>query len=83
MKKDIIGGFDLGRDYPELKNHVLIAVTELRTKEEIDALVQEMGAIQCITKTKHLIFEITKEGRVGYSLPEFDVPEVDLASIYS
>src|SRR5699024_1985200 len=25
-----------------------------------------------------LIFEITKEGRVGYSLPELDVPEVSL-----
>ena len=28
-----------------------------------------------------LIFEITKEGRVGYSLPELDIPEVDLASL--
>ncbi|MGE7978843.1 aminomethyl-transferring glycine dehydrogenase subunit GcvPB [Psychrobacillus sp. NPDC093200] len=28
-----------------------------------------------------LIFEITKEGRVGYSLPELDVPEVDLSEI--
>ena len=28
-----------------------------------------------------LIFEITKEGRVGYSLPELDVPEVDLATL--
>ncbi len=28
-----------------------------------------------------LIFEITKEGRVGYSLPELDVPEVDLSSL--
>ncbi|QFF99420.1 glycine dehydrogenase subunit 2 [Psychrobacillus glaciei] len=28
-----------------------------------------------------LIFEITKEGRVGYNLPELDVPEVDLASL--
>ena len=26
-----------------------------------------------------LIFEITKEGRIGYSLPELDVPEVDLS----
>ena len=25
-----------------------------------------------------LIFEITKEGRIGYSLPELDVPELDL-----
>lgn len=44
LEKGIIGGFDLGRVYPELENHALIAVTELRTKEEIDALVAEMGA---------------------------------------
>lgn len=28
-----------------------------------------------------LIFEMTKEGRVGYSLPELDVPEVNLAEL--
>ncbi|MDM5334482.1 aminomethyl-transferring glycine dehydrogenase subunit GcvPA [Ureibacillus composti] len=44
IEKGIIGGFDLGRVYPELENHALIAVTELRTKEEIDQLVAEMGA---------------------------------------
>ena len=46
IEKGIIGGFDLGRVYPELENHALIAVTELRTKEEIDTLVSEMGALQ-------------------------------------
>lgn len=44
LEKGIIGGFDLGRLYPELENHALIAVTELRTREEIDAFVAEMGA---------------------------------------
>ncbi|KGR78453.1 aminomethyl-transferring glycine dehydrogenase subunit GcvPA [Ureibacillus manganicus] len=44
LEKGIIGGFDLGRVYPDLENHVLIAVTELRTKEEIESLVAEMGA---------------------------------------
>ncbi|SEM27820.1 glycine dehydrogenase (decarboxylating) alpha subunit [Mesobacillus persicus] len=43
LSKGIIGGYDLGRDYPELSEHMLIAVTEQRTKEEIDTLVQEMG----------------------------------------
>ncbi|NRD80730.1 aminomethyl-transferring glycine dehydrogenase subunit GcvPA [Bacillus sp. BRMEA1] len=43
MQKGIIGGYDLGRDYPELANHMLIAVTEQRTKEEIDILVKELG----------------------------------------
>ncbi|MGE6488446.1 aminomethyl-transferring glycine dehydrogenase subunit GcvPB [Paenisporosarcina sp. NPDC076898] len=28
-----------------------------------------------------LIFEMTKEGRVGYSLPELDIPEVDLSTL--
>ncbi|MBM7584597.1 glycine dehydrogenase subunit 2 [Bacillus pakistanensis] len=28
-----------------------------------------------------LIFELTKEGRVGYSLPELDVPEVELSDL--
>jgi glycine dehydrogenase subunit 1 len=43
LSKNIIGGYDLGRDYPELANHMLIAVTELRTKEEIDTFVTELG----------------------------------------
>ena len=43
FKKDIIGGYDLGQTYPELKDHMLVAVTELRTKEEIDAFANELG----------------------------------------
>ncbi|OIK13768.1 aminomethyl-transferring glycine dehydrogenase subunit GcvPA [Bacillus sp. MUM 13] len=43
FKKGIIGGFDLGRIYPDLKDHMLVAVTELRTKEEIDAFAKELG----------------------------------------
>jgi glycine dehydrogenase subunit 1 len=39
----IIGGFDLGNDHPELKNGWLLAVTESRTKEEIDRLVAVAG----------------------------------------
>ncbi|WP_338826942.1 aminomethyl-transferring glycine dehydrogenase subunit GcvPA [Neomoorella thermoacetica] len=38
-------GFDLGRFYPELKNALLFTVTEVRTREEIDALVAAMGGI--------------------------------------
>ncbi|MCI0520812.1 MAG: aminomethyl-transferring glycine dehydrogenase subunit GcvPA [Chloroflexi bacterium] len=39
----ILGGYDLGDDYPELENHMLIAVTEMNTKEEIDGLVAVLG----------------------------------------
>ncbi|CFJ36472.1 Probable glycine dehydrogenase [decarboxylating] subunit 1 [Mycobacterium tuberculosis] len=45
LNAGIIGGYDLGLDYPELAGHTLLAVTELRTKEEIDTLVQELEAI--------------------------------------
>lgn len=34
----IVGGYDLGQSYAELKNVWLVAVTEKRTREEIDAL---------------------------------------------
>ncbi|WP_210365906.1 aminomethyl-transferring glycine dehydrogenase subunit GcvPA [Bacillus sp. REN3] len=43
LAKGIIGGYDLGRDFPELEQHMLVAITELRTKEEIDTFVKEMG----------------------------------------
>ncbi|MFF2448613.1 aminomethyl-transferring glycine dehydrogenase subunit GcvPA [Neobacillus sp. NPDC058068] len=43
LQNGIIGGYDLGRDYSELANHMLIAVTEQRTKEEIDIFVGELG----------------------------------------
>lgn len=43
--KGFIGGFDLGKAYPELENHMLVCVTEIRTKEEIDQFIQELGAI--------------------------------------
>jgi glycine dehydrogenase subunit 1 len=45
LTKGIIGGYDLGRDYPGLEQHMLVAVTELRTKDEIDTFVKEMGDI--------------------------------------
>ncbi len=34
-----------------------------------------------VAKEKALIFELSQPGRVGYSLPECDVPEADLSSL--
>lgn len=45
LEKGMIGGYDLGTAYPEWENHMLVAVTEIRTKEEIDAFVKELGDI--------------------------------------
>ncbi len=36
----ILGGYDLGQDYPSLANHLLVAVTEMNSKQEIDTLVE-------------------------------------------
>jgi glycine dehydrogenase subunit 1 len=35
----IVGGYDLGRDYPMLDDHMLVCVTEMNTREEIEMLV--------------------------------------------
>ena len=45
FEKGIIGGYDLERNYPELTGHMLTAVTEIRTKEDIDTFVKELGDI--------------------------------------
>jgi glycine dehydrogenase subunit 1 len=39
LEHGILGGYDLGQDYPELEGHMLIAVTEMNSREEIDLLV--------------------------------------------
>jgi glycine dehydrogenase subunit 1 len=38
----IIGGYDLGRDYPGLKDHMLVCVTEVISRYEIDTLVDAL-----------------------------------------
>lgn len=40
LEDNILGGLDLGRYYPELENHMLLCVTEKRTREQIDRLVE-------------------------------------------
>lgn len=44
LKAGFIGGYDLGEAYPELEGHMLIAVTERRTKDEIDRFVSLLEA---------------------------------------
>ncbi|OXS60382.1 glycine dehydrogenase (aminomethyl-transferring) [Cohnella sp. CIP 111063] len=45
LKAGFIGGCDLGAAYPELKGHLLIAVTERRTRDEIESFFREMEAV--------------------------------------
>lgn len=41
---EIIGGYDLGQDYPHLADHMLVAVTEMNSRHEIDLLVEALSA---------------------------------------
>ncbi len=41
-ESEILGGYDLGQDYPALKDHMLLAVTEMNSKDQIDDLVQAL-----------------------------------------
>ncbi len=42
-REGILGGLDLSRFYPELDHHLLVTVTEMNTKEEIDRWAEELG----------------------------------------
>ncbi len=45
LEHGILGGYDLGQDYPSLKDHLLIAVTEMNTKDQIDTLVDALAEV--------------------------------------
>ena len=42
-ERGIIGGLDLGRFYPDLADHMLLCVTEKRTREEMDVFVEALA----------------------------------------
>ena len=46
LENGIIGGYEIGKDYPEYENAMMFAVTEKRTRAEIDKLVQAMEVIK-------------------------------------
>jgi len=41
----IVGGYDLGRDFPDLADHMLLCVTEMNPRDEIDALVEALEEV--------------------------------------
>jgi glycine dehydrogenase subunit 1 len=45
LEHDILGGYDLGADYAGLENHMLVAVTEMNTKDEIDDFVSVLSEV--------------------------------------
>jgi glycine dehydrogenase subunit 1 len=40
-----LGGYDLSKDFPTLKNQMLLAVTEMNSKDQIDALVETLAEV--------------------------------------
>jgi glycine dehydrogenase subunit 1 len=42
-ERGIAAGYPLGREYPECENGLLVAITERRTREEIDRLADVLG----------------------------------------
>ena len=45
LEEGILGGYSLDKDYPQYENGVLYAVTEKRTKEEIDKMISVLEGI--------------------------------------
>ena len=45
LEHDILGGYDLGQDYPGMENDLLIAVTEMNTRDDIDLLVDVLAEV--------------------------------------
>ncbi len=45
LEHGILGGYDLGQDYPALKDHMLVAVTEMNTKEDIDLFAEALAEV--------------------------------------
>jgi glycine dehydrogenase subunit 1 len=45
LKKGILGGYDLEKDYPFAKNQMLVCATEMNSRGQIDALVAALQSI--------------------------------------
>ncbi|MFN2197271.1 MAG: aminomethyl-transferring glycine dehydrogenase subunit GcvPA [Anaerolineales bacterium] len=45
LEYGILGGYDLSQDYPQLARHLLVAVTEMNTQEDIELLVNALMEI--------------------------------------
>jgi glycine dehydrogenase subunit 1 len=45
LEEGILGGYDLQSDYPEAGNQMLVCVTEMNDRTQIDRLIQVLGEI--------------------------------------
>jgi glycine dehydrogenase subunit 1 len=42
---NLLGGYDLSQDYPDMPNHLLVAVTEMNTRDEIETFVDALEEV--------------------------------------
>ncbi len=52
MNKNILGGYDLSSDYPELGNAMLVCATEMRTQDDISAYASALTEVMAAQTTK-------------------------------
>ena len=45
LDEGIIGGYDLGNEYPGMEHEMLVAVTEMNSKSQIDFLVEALAEV--------------------------------------
>jgi glycine dehydrogenase subunit 1 len=45
LDHDILGGYDLSQEYPQLDHHMLLAVTEMNSREDIDQLMEALAEV--------------------------------------
>ncbi len=44
-ERDIVGGIDLGEDYPELENALLVCATETKTEADLDFFAEQLAQV--------------------------------------
>lgn len=50
LEEGIIGGYEVQKEYPELENHLLFCVTETKTRDDIDKLVEIIAETKGVVK---------------------------------
>jgi glycine dehydrogenase subunit 1 len=57
-------GYPLARDYPEYENGLLVAITEQRSRADIDRLVEVLGAAVAAERASEAVASVSETGAV-------------------
>lgn len=49
----MVGGYDLGADYPDLQDHMLLCVTEMNSKAQIDLLAEALQEVTTMNPDRY------------------------------